>query len=188
MQFQSDATLQGAVMTFGVLDTHDHDEARAVDVASGFGAWWGGFLAAQVSHHWSLIGINCLDQASSTGPSVEYLFGLPSAGTASGDAAGGQVAAITTLLTAFRGRANRGRSYMVGVPAASINDSDGTALDPAPKAAIQAAYTNINSAIGGVASGAVHAILSRSQALALPVGAYDTRAYLGTQRRRVNGA
>lgn len=185
MLFTSVTAQRHAVMTFGVLDTSTHNVARAVDVAEGFKDWWDDELKTIVSHEWQLESIRVLDQESEAGPSVQFTTGLPSVGAVSGDAGPGQAAVITTFLTGERGRKNRGRSYLAGPPASYFAAGDGTTIEAASATVIQAVYLELNGAIEGQASGAVHAILSKADVEAKPVLAYKTRQYLGTQRRRV---
>ena len=160
MLFDSETTLHPWVLTFGVLDTDPHTNARAVDVATGFASWWAGHLAAVVSQHSFIAAIRVQDQADEFGVSIFYSSGFPDSGGHTGDPAPLQCAAITTLLTGVRGRSNRGRSYLGALAASDVNAADGTLLDGTARSAIQTAYVNLPGSITGAASGAELAVLS----------------------------
>lgn len=182
----SGGSLHPWAMTFGAKDTDAHTPARGEAVAHAFLAWWESDLQDRVSANETLVSISVLDLESEFGTSIHYTTGLPENGGHSGDPAGGQVAAITTFFAAGRGRSRRGRSYRVGVVATDINAGDGTTLDADAATADQTAYTNLNDAIQGDLDGNIaHAIISLKDAVAYPVIDYQTRRYLGTQRRRV---
>lgn len=171
-------------MVFGVNDTHDHDLARAIDLAEVFADWWHDHLAAQTTTRCQLNMINVLDQADETGVSVNYVSGLPHVGTSPGDPSASQVSVMVTLLTGMRGRANRGRKFVPGSSSAWYDTGDGTALEAGEITAYNTAFAALLTAILALSGGPTLAVLSYSQALAIPVLAVQTRTWLGTQRSR----
>lgn len=172
-------------MVFGVNDTSSHTLARALDIAEVFKDWWIDTLADSIVDTCSLNAVHMLDQASETGVSVSYNTDLPASGDNAGDPAAGMAAVIVTLLTGMRGRANRGRKFNPGLPDEYINGSGGLSLDGGIVAAFNTRYAALITAVEGLSGGPALAVLSYSQALAIPVLAVQTRSYLGTQKRRV---
>lgn len=169
-----------------VLDTSTHDAARAAVVAAGIAGWLQGSDKAQFGTHFQWDAVQILDRASSTGVSLVYTTGFPTTGTASGDPAGGQVCAITTLTTGQRGRSYRGRVFWPGMSNSFLNAADGCTLDPDELANYDALITHLQTALGGLSGSVNLAVASSKLAAAHAVVAHQTRTWLGTQRRRVS--
>ena len=172
-------------MVWGMKDTASHDNARAVVIASAWKDIWHNGLRDLCVNDCRLTGIRVTDMESETGVSIHYATGLPETGTQTGDPAGGQVAPIVSLLSGARGRANRGRKYFPGCPDTYINANDGCTLDAGVADSYRDQVLAVITAVHAISGGPDLAILSRSQALAVPVLAVQARSYLGTQRRRV---
>lgn len=186
MQGTYTPSLHGWAMVWGVLDGgHDHDLARAIDVSQCFIDWWDDSCQSRVMTSCQLDQVHIIDLDDEIGVSYTNVNGLPIAGSHTGSPAQGQTAAIVTLLTGARGRANRGRKYFPGLPEVSVDASDGTSLDPTVAADYAGITAQLIDAVAALDDGPSLAVISKSQSLAVPVLAAFGRSYLGTQRRRV---
>lgn len=178
-------TLNAWAMTFGILDTEDHDGARAADIGLVVHDWWVAQMQPSMHNHSRLDLIRITDQESGSGVSLPYTTGLPLTGGASGDPAAGQAAMVVTLNTGARGRANRGRKYIPGQLAANQNAGDGTTWDSGIPADRAGRILALTTALNAMSPSCTLAVLSRSQALAIEVLFFLGRSKIGTQRRRV---
>lgn len=188
-------TLQGDIegvaawaMVFCVGDDHTHDVARAGSIEGTFEDWWLNDLSPSVHQSVSLNLIRVLDLESETGIAVNFPISPPVNGDVTSAAAGSQVAIMVTLNSAGRGRANRGRKFVPGVPAADIDAAGGTALEASPQAGFTTIFESLRTAIPGDSSDAFLAIESKSTGTAVEVVSCQARLHLGGQRRRRNNA
>jgi hypothetical protein len=170
------------VNTFGVRDGGAHTIEAANTVAGIFATWFSAHQRALVTNKTRLDQIDVLDLASETGISLVYTTGLPLVGSGDNTPVTVNASPIVTFHSDGRGRASRGRNYIVGCSALNWTTGDGDELLNTAQAAYQASYEALGSAIA--AEDMDHAILSRSTLTAIPITSYQVRTYVGTQRRR----
>lgn len=186
--------LQGATglkaeMTFAVNDADViRDSARATTIAAAFKSWWSTSMRSRCSSTWSLVQVYVLDVDSAVGTSLNYVSGLPLAGTGSATPAAQNAAAIITWNTGSRGRSFRGRTFVAGMQASDIYSADGTQVLPAAVTAYSAAAAALITAIAAVdvSNNTFLGVASNKLLLNTRITTGTCRTYLGTQRRRVS--
>jgi hypothetical protein len=169
-----------------VYDTNTHNSARATAIATAVVGTW--FATDKTAFHggWALSEVIVTDLAISTGVQVVYTTGLPISGTGSGAPAGAQACPVTTLYTALRGRSYRGRVFWPGLRDVLVDSASGSSLTASGQSGFDAVTADLQTAITGVGSGSISlGVASNLLATVTPVTGWKTRAYLGTQRRRV---
>lgn len=170
-------------ITPGWNDTATHDEALLGNIADAVVAWVNSSMKTRLCDSAVVDEVIVEDLEASPVPPV--LRAITVAGTVGGNPAGGQVAAITTLLGASPGRSHRGRIFWPEVSSTDINALDGTTLDPDAVAAYDTSVNALNTALDAIDGTCSLAVISRKLSIAEPVLSVKTRSYLGTQRRRV---
>jgi hypothetical protein len=162
--------------------------ADLVQLFQDLDTWWDNHLYPRVHTGNTLQAIKLTDLTSQSGPTYANAPQTHSTGGLTGSALPAQVAMVTTLKTALRGRSYRGRSYCGGrvfSEELTINTWDAT-----PVSAMQAAYANINPAI--TANGWTHAVGSRqlngvrrTVGVATAITQYETKAKVATVQHRL---
>lgn len=188
-------TINGAYMSSGqqtanvlhIYDPGPHDLARAEALANAVAGVLTGGDKAMFHSHFHFTSVVVMDDELEDGVVYISTAGLPVTGTATGDPAGGQVCAITTLTTGGRGRSRRGRIFWPALSNSFINAADGTTLDSDEIANYDAIVGDIMDAIDGLDGTATLGVESKTDVAIYPVTGWQTRSWLGTQRRRVGG-
>lgn len=128
-----------------------------------------------------------VDQTTQFSPSAEVVLAIPEPGLLAGDPAPGNVTVATTLLTALRGRAFRGRSFLLGVSEAEANANE---YFLAGATALTASYVQLITDLS--AGGYQFAVGSRQLngvprvvGVATPITGAITEVFLDSQRRRL---
>lgn len=160
------------------------------DVGNDAGIAWKTMYATGASDfsneiHWDHVTVQPLD---GTTPSLDVLpTGWPFTGLSSAIASvPAQVAMICTIKTAFSGRSNRGRMFLAGVTANSI-DATGTLWTPAAVTAIGARTGTFAGTLNGTGThGVLLGVASYVHSSFHGWSAVICRPYIGTQRRRVD--
>lgn len=140
-------------------------------------------------HHTSCLlnRLVAVDQTTQFSPSAEIVLITPEPGLLGGTPSPGNVTVATTLLTALRGRAFRGRSFLLGVSEAEV---DGNEYNAAGAAALTASYVQLIadlSAVGyslAVGSRQLNGV-PRITGVATPVTGAITEIFMDSQRRRL---
>lgn len=134
--------------------------------------------------------IKATDLTTQFSPVVFSTVGLPASGSVGGAALTNQNAFVESFATLSRGRSNRGRVYVPGIPPGSLAST--TTYSALFVAAMNTVFLALPTALSGV--GWTHVILSRQEngirrtiGQATVVTAYLGRVGVGTQRRRVIG-
>jgi len=172
--------------TLATLQALASDVVDAI-IADGF-AWMSGLRS--VDH------LHLQDLTTSSSPSFDWVLGsgsntLPFTPSNSAAISADQVAQVTTLRTASRGRSFRGRNYWPAVKNGDIAN-DGATID--------GSRTGLQNTFVGSLTAAIHANpnrtlvvvsrfsngLPRSTGLATPVTSHDTNTLADTQRRRIS--
>lgn len=159
-----------------------------VDTVAALGlAWWEDYFRLLVSNDLCVNHIQATDVSQqpavqSTLPSLTY-----PCGDAAFDALPNQVAAVVSLRTAFIGRSYRGRLYIPGLVAGSIQDNQ---ISTGQQTGLQDAFAALDAAfdVAGytwvVASYQENNVL-RSTAVGTPVETLIVNKRVDTQRRRL---
>jgi len=152
---------------------------------------WDLYIQPNQSTDCVLTRIKLTDLASQTGASVEYVAGLPLAGTIGNGVENGAQTVVTKLLTPGRGRSRRGRIYNIGMPDNTVTNNritDAYAQD------LTDAWNNFRAEVLTGAEEAVQVIVSQCQGKAwLETGeTYEvvdcsTDVWVDSQRRRLHG-
>lgn len=178
-----------AEMTFAVNDeTVIRDAARAAVIAAPFKTWWNTSIKPVVAPSWSLVQIYVLDVNSPTGTSIEYLTGLPIAGTSGSAAGAANAAPIITWRTDLRGRSFRGRSFVWGCALNMYSTTDGTLITPVLQTSLTTAAGALITAIAAISvpDETYLAVASNKLLTNTPIVSGECRTYVGTQQRRVS--
>jgi len=118
--------------------------------------WWVDQLAPNLSNGLTLVEGFASDQGSATGAVASYSVGLPAPGSVFNESLPNNVAACISIRTAKRGRANRGRNYIAGIPENQV--SQNTLAAPF-LAALVSAYDGLLA--DGTAAGFTMQVVSR---------------------------
>ena len=151
--------------------------------------WWTGDLADYLSDDIALTGVTARDISSIDGQEVSDHDGLPVVGQVASQAAPNQVAMCVTHYTLFTGRSSRGRSYIPGLPSASLAQS---VINTTPHAGIVAAHMSLREALFAVPVNI--AVLSfqedgvaRTEGRPRGIVSFAANNRVDTQRRRLPG-
>lgn len=169
-----------------VIDNGQHDATRGASLCGAFIDWWKASIAPLTVPAVALAQARALDIATATGVSVDAPVSPVAPGTNVGIPAGSQVAAMVTLGSGNRGRANRGRKYFPGVPAVDIDTVGGTSLEPASATLYANAVAQLANTLQTIDQSPHLAVESKSQGRAVPVTIIQGRLHLGGQKRRRN--
>jgi len=118
------------------------DEAGMTALGEAILTWWGAQLQTLISNECELRECLLTDLTTDSGPSVTVVTGLPLLGTSDGEAAPQNATACISFRTGFRGRARRGRNYIVGLPNQYVASNT---LNSAYMAAAVTAYDTLRS-------------------------------------------
>lgn len=110
-----------AVNTLWFTNPAVHDASMLGDVASFLEGWHASDINPMQSSAVELVTIRVTSQVTATSPAIEYALTPPIVGSSGANIFPSNVTAAVTFLTAFRGRNNRGRNYVIG-----MTDSDVT--------------------------------------------------------------
>lgn len=121
-----------------------HDASMLLDLCVALGTWWNAELRPVLSNEVSLASIKATSMVTATSPAIEYTTGFPIAGGAANPVLPSNVTIAITFLTAFRGRSNRGRNYIIGLSESAVQ---GDTIHPDYAADIKAAYDVLQAAV-----------------------------------------
>lgn len=158
-------------------------------------AWWNTNVHPQTSEDVSLIEIKATNLTTSTSEQLFYTTDLPVAGGYAQAVSPGNVTLAITFRTSLRGRAYRGRNYLIGLAKASIT---GDTVHDDVVADFVASYTEL---VDGLLSGdAVWVVVSRYNGVdsdhrpiprevgvTTPIVSVSSDGIVDSQRRRLNG-
>jgi len=102
--------------------------------------WWVDTLSPYLSSGIKLNEVFVTDLTSNTAPVASYTTGLPAFGLVGQESEPNNVAACLSIRTANRGRANRGRNYIAGIPSGSVTQNT---LDAEWLANVHSAYSTL---------------------------------------------
>ena len=173
--------VQGESALANVFTVFSTSATTATDVATHVqGAW---FLTNSIADQQSdIITYNILSVTPLDGTSLPLLVDISSqSGGAAGGVASVQASMVITLRTGSRGRSARGRMYVGGILAASLN-ADATRWDTSPVNNMDTAMTHFTADL--LSHDLTLAVLSRKLGEANLVNGWRVNSYLGTQRRR----
>lgn len=102
--------------------------------------WWVDSLAQYLSSAIKLNEAFATDLTTNTSPVASYTTGLPAFGLVGQESEPNNVAACLSIRTANRGRSNRGRNYIAGIPGGSVTQNT---LSSDWMANVHAAYTGL---------------------------------------------
>lgn len=149
--------------------------------------WWNANLKPLINNSVSLNTIRVTDMRTATGGVIEDTTGLPTAGTATGNAVPNNVTVAIKLITTQRGRSFRGRAYHVGLSTTAVA---GNTVTSTTRTALRNAYLalfTLSSAPTwslGVASRFSNN-LPRTEGVITEVTDVSVNAIVDSQRRRL---
>lgn len=174
---------------FYVTTTSTVDDTFLDGLGAALKTWWTSNVGPGVSSDVALQAIELTDASVSGGLGIEYTTGLPVSGSSSGTALPNNVTLAIKLASGLTGRSNRGRQYLIGLPANSL-DTDQNHVSSAAQSAIKGWYDSLISDI--VAYGAQLVIASfftggapRTTAVTHEVGSVSVNPTIDSQRRRL---
>lgn len=180
---------QTVVLTFTVSKGSPFSGADLISVANIFESWRDTNLRTLQSNTCVGSRIVVVDLSSQFAPSYELPIVTNAAGTATGDAYPNNVANVVSLLTTLRGRAFRGRSYMVGM---AESWGSGSSILVVTATLLANTYNALQTSLTG--SGMSLAVGSRQLngvpraiGVATPVSSFRVDTILDSQRRRLPG-
>jgi hypothetical protein len=160
-------------------------------------SWWVANVLPSMTPDVTLNSITVTDVSVAGGLGIEYTTGLPITGTNSGGILPNNVTLAVKLTTGFAGRSNRGRQYLIGLPANDLT-SDGQHISTATASAIKGWYDSLISDM--VTAGAVlviaslyhgvdslHKPIPRTTGVTHPVAGVSVDTTMDSQRRRLPG-
>lgn len=171
------------------LRTSAIDDAWLGDLGADLVAWWGGSLAGILSENIELTDVTCMDMTTSSG-SVIVTGGGSANGVISGAAVPLNTALVVTARTPKRGRAFRGRTYIVGL-GRTLALNEGNANTTAVTDAVahfeeMLTPANFHGAIPVVASRQEAGVV-RTVGVATAIVSYSCDSKFDSQRRRLPG-
>lgn len=154
--------------------------------------WWVGEMAALTANSVSLIQIDATDLSDQFGPKITLPVTPPQFGTVGSELEPNNATFCTTFVTGFRGRAFRGRNFLVGLAAQWVTES--TVLN-AFATSLRNAYSELLGATylpAGVdwvlVTRVVNGVVQMPTALKSPItGAVHADLTVDSQRRRLPG-
>lgn len=108
---------------FAYGNSTEIDYEAESDLAAALADWWDTYIKSLVAPDTSLLRILVTDLNAVDGLGIEYSSGLPIAGTAGSGSAPNNVTLAIKFATGLRGRSNRGRNYIVGLPQQYVADN-----------------------------------------------------------------
>lgn len=148
---------------------------------------WNSFFKPLIHNTVTLVALRATSLNSDSAPSLEYVTGMPIAGTLAGTVVPNNVTVAVKLLTNLRGRSYRGRVYWVGMASSQftgnvVSSGFRTALGAALNAVIIiSGATDFRLVVASRTSGGVE----RAEGVATPVVAAAVNPTLDSQRRRL---
>lgn len=136
--------LQQVENTIWVLKDGGHDAGTLAALATNVKSWWGLSMAPLLSDQVTLREVTATDMSTDTGPQVS-VDGELTPGEQIGGSAPSNVSFVVSFRTNARGRAFRGRNYVVGVPLtqlAAINT-----VEASWAAQLRAAYQDLSNGL-----------------------------------------
>lgn len=187
MEFTKDG--QTVVNVYHVSCTQPLITANLTAIGNAFLAWWVNELRTVQSSALVLARIVVTDVSQQEGQQAIVVPTVSAAGAVAGTDAPNNVALVVTHRTAQIGRTRRGRTYLPGVPAASVA---GSTYNTSAVAAILAAYGALAARLTPTSSFLVVASYQfngqpREAAVLTAVTAFTANDVIDTQRRRVPG-
>lgn len=187
MEFTKDGQL--IVNVYHITTTLPLISANLTAIANAFLTWWTTDLRTVQSSALVLSRIRALDVSVEDGAEGIVIPSSNQAGAIAGTDAPNNVALVVTHLTGRTGRSFKGRTYLAGVPSASVA---GSTYNGAAVAAIATEFTDLPTRLAAVSG--THVVASyfnngvkRPIAVASTVTAYRVNDIIDTQRRRVPG-
>lgn len=179
-----------AYLTLNFSQAGDFSESDLEDLLDIVGNWWDNELSAVVCDDWAMPLLRAVDLSSSTGAFAQKNDMVEPTGQIVTQAVPDNVAMVVTLQTSLRGRSNRGRNYVPGLPYAVLADtSQWTTLSiAAMKETYDALLTALSSTpfsltvVSRYTNNAPRVVGTHT-----PVSEIIVRNKIGTQRRRVLG-
>lgn len=184
-------TLQGQVVLniYHVIKSTPIVTADLTAIAEIFRDWWVSDLSDFLSNDILLTGVTARDISSEDGQEVLVNDTLPVSGGIASNAAPNQVAMVVTHYTLFSGRSSRGRSYIPGLAAASLDQST---ISSTVQAGIVAAHVSLRELLFAVPVNI--AVVSfyedgvpRAAGRARGITSFAGNNRVDTQRRRLPG-
>jgi len=171
------------------LRTSAIDDAWLGDIGDDLVAWWSGSLAGILSENIELTNVVCMDMTTVSGSVIVTDGGAPN-GAVSGDAVPLNTALVVTARTPKRGRAYRGRTYIVGL-STTLLLNEGQANTTAVTGAVThfeefLTPANFHGGIPVVASRQEGGVV-RTVGVATAITSYSCDSKLDSQRRRLPG-
>lgn len=178
---------------WGVVNTNGTGltEEELDDIATQTGAWVTSFYTSVLSGEVQILSVEAKRLANSEDLLARWQPTTPLFGAESSIALSNQVNLVTTFRSQFAGRAARGRSYLVGIPAGETQQ-DSNYVSESYAQRVQDAWAAYNGILSQNFVDMRQAILSRSRPTVPPgmgipfqVVAYRTGLRVDTQRRRL---
>lgn len=160
------------------------------ELAAGLKDCWNTNIKPLMTTAISLIKIKTTSLDTESSPGIEYVTGLPIAGTATGDTLPANCAVEVILYTDLRGKSYRGRIFSPGVPETAIT---GSLLSAAALSGWPAAFGNLIDIDGATQSydlcvlSRYHNNVARATAVSTPVTTIGLSPRIVSQRRRLPG-
>lgn len=113
-----------AVNTLWFTSPLTHDASLLGDLVTMLEGWFATDINPLQSSQVELVSIKATSQISDTSPAIEYPLTPPIVGADASPVLPSNVTAAVTFLTAFRGRSNRGRNYVIGLGEGHISGDE----------------------------------------------------------------
>jgi len=171
------------------LRTSTIDDTFLLNLGEDIAAWWTGSLRALLSENIVLKNVTCMDMTTSSG-SVIVADGADTPGLLAENAISLNTALVVTHRTPKRGRAFRGRTYIVGLGVSQVINEGNAA-----SGAVTGAVTHFEEFLTPASfHGAIPVVASRQEAgvvrttgVATAIVSYSADSKLDSQRRRLPG-
>lgn len=174
---------------FHVNANAEPTEAMLTEIATIFFNWWDTEMQPLQHAAVSLDSIEVTDISGDDEEGIVFTAGLPLSGTHSGGSLPNNATLCTKLATGLTGRSRRGRSYLVGLPEATLNTGSQT-VSSSYITLLQGAFADLLTALA--VEGFNLAVLSlindgvpRTEGLLTDVTSVATNATVDSQRRRL---